>query len=300
MGTLGPGRLCRDLGRGRRTRAGCVVYPQSPHAHERVVAGTGGTAGTVDDAAQAATIAREFTRQAQAFAVAPVMHSKETLDAFLDLVPVRPGQRWLDVACGPGIVSRALARRTREVVGVDLTPAMVAAATETAATEGIGNARFVQGDATALPFATGTFEGALTRFSLHHIPHPVRVLREMARVVAPGGHVAVADHQAPTEPTAAAWHYEIERLRDPSHWMCLTRGALRAMGQALGLEPVAEKTLPFTLDWEEWLTRGSGGAVHRALIAELLATPPPGSADAFRVVDGRLHVSLAIVVWRRP
>jgi SAM-dependent methyltransferase len=249
------------------------------------------------------SIRDEFTHQSDSFARAPVMSSAETLGALVELVPVEPKARWLEVACGPAAISRALAGRVGSVHGVDLTPAMVAKAGEEATREGIANAEFSVGDATALGFAEASFDGAVTRFSLHHIPAPQRVLEDMARVVRPGGWVIVGDHVTDADGDAAAWHEEIERLRDPSHWACLTPDRLRALGEAAGLELDLEELIPFDLDFGEWLGRGSGGASAAPLIESLLGRAPE-TADSFRVVregDGRrlaLHNSLSR--WRRP
>jgi SAM-dependent methyltransferase len=139
-------------------------------------------------------VVREFTHQSESFNVAPVMRSADTLGRLVDLIPAAPGARWLDAACGPGLVARGLAPRVGEVLGVDMTPAMVDVARREAAAEGIGNTVFSVGDATALEFADAAFDGAVTRFSLHHIPVPGRVVRELARVVRPGGAVVLADH----------------------------------------------------------------------------------------------------------
>ncbi len=181
------------------------------------------------------SIRDEFTHQTDAFASAAVMSAAETLGALVELVPADPEARWVEVACGPAAISRALAGRVGSVHGVDLTPAMVEKAAAEAAREGIGNAEFSVGDATALGFDDASFDGAVTRFSLHHIPAPKRVLAEMARVVRPGGWVIVGDHVTDADGDAAAWHEEIERLRDPSHWACLTPDRLRAMGEEVGL-----------------------------------------------------------------
>ncbi len=244
-------------------------------------------------------VEREFTHQADRFAAAPVMRSAQTLDAFLELLPTRPGDAFLDVACGPGIVTVALARRVRRAVGCDVTPKMLERAGAEAAREGAVGVEFVAGDATALPFPDGSFDGAVTRFSLHHIPHPVRVLREMARVVRPGGTVAAADHLTSVRGPAAAWHQEIERLRDPSHWACLTGPGLVRLGERAGLELLVSRRVRFTLDFEEWITRGSGGLAHRALIEALAEEPPPGGAGVFLRTGGVLRLRLGIAVWRR-
>lgn len=253
--------------------------------------------------AQQERIVAEFTHQAVAFNRSPAMNTSQMVGGLIDVLPVAPGQRWLEVACGPGIVARALAPHVGEVVGVDLTPAMIELARREAAGAGVHNARFMLGDAAALPFEDGAFDGAVTRSSLHHIPLPGRCVAEMARVIRPGGWVAVADHLTAPSPYVAAWHQEIERLRDPSHWACLTRGALRRLAATAGLRLVTEQIEPFALDYEEWLTRGSGGAANRALI-ELALTLRPG-APCFAVAagpDGRryLHLALGRFVWRKP
>ena len=167
------------------------------------------------------TIRAEFTHQSRAFNASPLMRSAETLRGLVDFLPTGPSQRWIDVACGPGLVAGALAPRVAHVVGVDMTEAMVDLARAEARREAIANADFRVGDATRLGGQDGEFDGAVTRFSLHHIPLAGRVVAEMARVVRPGGFVVVGDRHAPDEP-AAAWQEEIERLRDPSHWACLT------------------------------------------------------------------------------
>ncbi len=254
----------------------------------------------MEAAGQEGAIVSEFTRQADTFARAAVYHLAATLEVLLSALPLAPDRRWLDVACGPGIVTCALAGHVREAAGVDLTPAMLEKARDAAARAGVHNAVFVPGDATALPFDDATFDGALTRFSLHHIPGPARVLREMARVVRPGGCVAAADHLTADGSAAAGWHHDIERLRDPSHWLSLGPEVFFGLGESCGLRLVNRQVVPFDLDFEEWLTRGSGGAANRAVIEDLLAAAPPGSDDIFTVSGGRLHLSLGIAVWHRP
>jgi SAM-dependent methyltransferase len=249
------------------------------------------------------SIQEEFTHQADSFAGSPAMNAAEILGALVELAPEDAGASWLDVACGPGLIARALAPRVGSVQGVDLTPAMVEKAAAEAEAGGLGNVVFSLGDATALEFGDGAFDGAVTRFSFHHIPVPARVMGEMARVVRPGGWVVVGDHLTDEDADAAAWHQEIERLRDPTHWASQTPARLRAMGEATGLELDHEQTVPIELDYEEWLGRGSGGAAAAPLIDRLLADPPPGT-ECFQVAeeDGsrRLRLRYWLSRWRRP
>jgi SAM-dependent methyltransferase len=249
------------------------------------------------------SIRKEFTHQSQSFGKAAVMTSAETLGALVELAPADASARWLEPACGTGLVSRALAGKVGSVVGVDLTPAMLEQAKRAAADGGIDNVAFSVGDATALAFDDGSFDGAITRLSLHHIPAPGRVIAEMARVVRPGGWVIAGDLVADAaDGEGAVWREEIERLRDPSHWVCRTPEQLRAMGSAAGLALEHERLIPLDIGFEDWLMRGSGGRDAAPLVDELLAQRPEG-AESFRVADGeqgrRLRQRYWLACWRR-
>jgi 2-polyprenyl-3-methyl-5-hydroxy-6-metoxy-1,4-benzoquinol methylase len=248
------------------------------------------------------SIREEFTHQSRSFGRAMAMTSAQTLGAVIELVPEEPESRWIDVACGPGVISRATAARVGSVTGVDLTPAMIEEAERRAAEDGVDNVSFQAGDATALDFADGAFDGAITRLSLHHVPTPARVVAEMARVVRPGGWVVLSDIVADEDGEANAWREEIERLRDPSHWACQTPERLRRMGAAAGLSIESEELVPVEIDFDDWLARGSGGRVAAELIDRLLEEQP-ASAESFRVTiaeQGRqLHQHYWLCRWRR-
>jgi SAM-dependent methyltransferase len=247
------------------------------------------------------SIRGEFSHQADSFAASPGLSSAETLGALVELAPTDPDASWLDAACGPGLVSRALAARVGSVLGVDLTPAMIEKAAAAAA-GGVADVEFELGDATAMQFPDDSFDGAITRFSLHHVPVPGRVVAEMARVVRPGGWVVIGDHLTDADGGAAAWHQEIERLRDPTHWASRTEEALRRFGEDAGLELDAERVAGFELDFDEWLGRGSGGDAAAGLVERLLERPP--ACESFLVLDGdegrRLRLRYWLSRWRVP
>jgi SAM-dependent methyltransferase len=253
--------------------------------------------------AHSGAIREEFSHQADSFARSPGMSLAETLGALVELVPEDPEARWVEVACGPGLVARAMAPRVGSVVGVDLTPTMIEKARADAADAGMENLTFELGDATALDLPDDSLDGAITRFSLHHIPAPVRVLEEMRRVVRPGGQVVVADHVTDDDGAAAAWHEEIERLRDPSHWACLTPARIEALAERAGLEPDEERLVPFSIDYGEWLYRGSGGPANADLIERLLSEAP-ATAESFVVTgsgdDRRLNLRNSLHRWQVP
>jgi SAM-dependent methyltransferase len=98
-------------------------------------------------------------------------------------------RRVLDVGPGDGWPSLPVARRRPEVtvVGVDPSPLRARVCSENAARLGIGNARFVVGDADRLPFADAAFDAVIAASSLEEARDPDAVVRELARVLRPGG-----------------------------------------------------------------------------------------------------------------
>jgi ubiquinone/menaquinone biosynthesis C-methylase UbiE len=259
--------------------------------------------GPVSTDAHSDALRDEFAHQADSFARSPAMNIAQTLGVLVDLVPEDPAASWVESACGPGLVARAMASRVGSVVGIDLTPTMVERARADAAAAGVENVSFEVGDATALPLPDDSLDGAITRFSLHHIPAPIRVLEEMRRVVKPGGYVVVSDFVTDNDGESAAWQEQIERLRDPSHWALLTPSRIAALGERVGLEPDQERIVPFEIDFDEWLNRASGGPANAELIERLRAEAPP-QAQSFTVTDHAgdriLHYRNSLHRWRVP
>ena len=106
-----------------------------------------------------------------------------------------PGERVLDVACGTGLVTLAAARAVGpggDVLGVDLSERMVDAARARAGQHAIANARFARMEAERLELPDAGFDAALCALGLMYVPEPERALREMGRVVRPGGRVVSA------------------------------------------------------------------------------------------------------------
>lgn len=105
----------------------------------------------------------------------------------------QPGERILDVAAGTGKSSAAIAKSGAEVVAVDFSPGMIE----------VGRRKhpdieFVEGDATKLPFATGEFDAVTISFGLRNVDKPLKALKEMYRVLKPGGRIVVCEFSTPT------------------------------------------------------------------------------------------------------
>src|SRR5262249_56389029 len=105
----------------------------------------------------------------------------------------------------------------RRAEGIAIPPAMLDRARALAAEKGLTNVAFRQGEAMPLPYPDASFSIVVSRFTFHHFQDPLGVLREMRRVCAPGGRIAVVDTDASADPVKAAAFNQMETLRDPSH-----------------------------------------------------------------------------------
>ncbi len=120
-------------------------------------------------------------------------YNEGVIDALAERAEVGPDSQVLDVGTGTGFIAAGLAPRARHVVGVDSSPAMLAVAAGNVAALGLGNVTLVEGGVDALPLADGSVDAAVANMVLHHATDPTIMLTEMARVVRPGGIVAVTD-----------------------------------------------------------------------------------------------------------
>lgn len=237
-----------------------------------------------------------FTAQAESFNAAAIANTADLLDQIVARMDPRANEHWLEAACGPGIITRRVAPLVSSVEGIDLTDAMVTLARREATRAGLANVSFTRGDATALDRPDASYDGAVTRFSVHHIPVPVRMLTEMARVVRPGGRIVVTDHVADPSADSAIWSQQIERLRDRSHWTCLTEAGLRALGEQAGLTLIEQTLTPYRLDFEDWLARGLAGDEELRLLDRALRDRPEGTR-CFAVEGARGERVLTLQVW---
>jgi len=120
----------------------------------------------------------------------------------------RAGGRYLDVGCGTGDVCVEVLRQAAGamVVGVDPAARMLARAVERVRRQ-TEPATFIRGDATALPFADGAFDGIASAFTLRNFADRAAALGEMRRVLAPGGRLAMVETSVPCNPVLRLGHW---------------------------------------------------------------------------------------------
>ena len=234
---------------------------------------------------------QEFTRQAAGFAAAAATTDGAVLARLVEAIPGPARGRVLDVACGPGIVTSALAECAREVIGLDLTPQMLEKAKERCSKAGRTNVVFKEGSATALPFPGAYFDAVVTRLSFHHFLEPNAVLNEMLRVLRPGGTVVIADVVSAEEPDKSALHNAIEILRDPSHVRMLPASELIALVAQSGAAIERQETWDKPREFEEWadIVADPERIAPLRTIVRALAMAGADAGMGLRLRDGLIH-----------
>ena len=189
-----------------------------------------------------------------------------------------PGDTVLDVATGTGAVAIEIARRTEaHVVGLDQSPEMLAHARERIDRAGLGDRiELLEGRAEDLPFADGSFAALSFTYLLRYVADPAATMRELARVVRPGGVVASLEFGVPPRPLPrAAWELYV-RLGLPAAGALVSEG-WKEVGRFLG--PSIRELY-------------SGGGLERVLDCWLAA-----GIEELRYQ--RLSLGGGIVVWGR-
>lgn len=118
--------------------------------------------------------------------------NQQGADDFVARLPIRPGIRVLDVACGTGNTAIPLARAGAQVTGIDIAPNLLEQARKRASAENL-RVEFREGDAEELPFGDQEFDLVLSMFGAMFAPRPEAVAGELTRVCKPGGLIAMAN-----------------------------------------------------------------------------------------------------------
>ena len=180
---------------------------------------------------------------------------------------VGPDARVLDVATGTGAVALELVRQHGcSVVGIDRSPEMLAVARERVAARGLGAGIDLQeGRAETLPFPDGSFDGLTVTYLLRYVDDPAATIRELARVVRPGGTMSLLDFGVPPARVARALWEIYVRIVLPSAGRLLAPG-WHEVGRFLGPSIRGlEARLPLDRQLELWSEAGLADVHARRL-----------------------------------
>lgn len=242
-------------------------------------------------------VQEQFGANAAAYLNSPTHAQGASLARLVEVVA--PARDWhvLDIATATGHTALAFAPHVATVVGLDLTPQMLPLAAGLAAERGASNVAFTVGDVEELPFGDATFDAVTCRIAPHHFPDIGRFIAEGARVLRPGGVLAVVDNVVPgsrlrgkkadKQRLAGEYVNAFEKLRDPSHARCLSFEEWLDAFAAAGLSMEVQETLDKRLTFETWAARHTPEMQTRLRVM-LLRAP----AEAAEFLDPQTQTGL--------
>jgi ubiquinone/menaquinone biosynthesis C-methylase UbiE len=258
-------------------------------------------------------VQRKFGAAAADYAASAVHARGESLARLVALVA--PQSHWaaLDVATGAGHTALALSPHVAHVVASDITEEMLAETRRLAAGKGLSNLETVHAEAGALPFADHSFDLVSCRLAAHHFPDPAAFVAEAARVLRPGGTLALVDNIGPdatslpgateSELHVASFAYNAyETLRDPSHTYCLSLDEWLGLVTDAGFVDAHAERMDQDIVFAPWTERMRCEAATVRRLEAMLGEEPLRTLLKPRVTaDGpTFTLQEAIIVARKP
>lgn len=223
-------------------------------------------------------VQQAFAPVAANYTTSPVHANGPDLVWIADLLALTGSERVLDVGCGAGHASFAVAPTARAVVASDMTASMLAEVERNSAARGLHNVTTREASVSALPFPDASFDHIISRLSAHHWSDPKQGLREIFRVLKPGGSFVLSDTIGFPEPAQDTFLQAIELLRDISHVRDHTESEWLQMITECGGDSVDSvvclRTWDIQIDFESWVARIATPPSRVAMLRELFAALP--------------------------
>jgi len=242
--------------------------------------------------AHKAHVQSQFGRAAEDYITSPGHAGGADLDRLLGWGRARGADRVLDVATGGGHTALGFAGFTPSVVATDVTEPMLHAARRFIDERGASGVRFVAADVEALPFRDASFGVVTCRIAAHHFPELLPAVRQVCRVLVPGGAFLIQDILGREDRGLAAFILEVEKRRDPSHVRAFTQREWAAFLKAAGLTVIDEMVMEKVREWEQWTERMRMSEPARADLERFVLAAPPAYREAFDFkIEGRRILS---------
>ncbi|MFV3405133.1 class I SAM-dependent methyltransferase [Pseudomonas sp. NY15463] len=200
-------------------------------------------------------VQRQFGEQASAYLSSTVHAEGREFALLQDALAEQREARVLDLGCGAGHVSFHVAPLVAEVVAYDLSQSMLDVVAAAANARGLANIRTEHGAAERLPFDEGTFDFVFSRYSAHHWSDLGLALREVRRVLKPGGVAAFIDVMSPGSPLLDTYLQSVEVLRDTSHVRDYSAAEWQRQVSEAGLHVRSHTRQRLRLEWNSWVAR---------------------------------------------
>lgn len=200
-------------------------------------------------------VEKQFGSQASAYLTSAVHASGRDLQRLAERLADFPLAHVLDMGCGAGHASFAAAGQVTKVTAYDLSSQMLDVVAQAAKDKGFANIATQQGYAESLPFTDASFDVVISRYSAHHWHDVGQALREVKRVLKPGGVMIIMDVMSPGHPVRDVWLQTVEALRDTSHVRNYSSGEWLAMASEAGLVINHLLTDRLPLEFSSWVAR---------------------------------------------
>jgi ubiquinone/menaquinone biosynthesis C-methylase UbiE len=247
------------------------------------------------------TVQSQFDPRADSYLTSAVHSAGPDLERAKALVAqtVPAEAQALDIGCGAGHLSFALASHVARMIALDPSPGMIATVSKAAAARGRGRIETRQGNAESLPFGDCELPLVCTRYSAHHWTRLEVAVREMSRVLARGGHALVIDTLGHEDPLVDTFMQTIELLRDPSHVRNRSRAEWGSLFRSAGLVEIESAEWPTRLDFTSWAERMRTPADRIAVIRSLQEGAPREVLEALAIEpDGSFTIRTGLF-WLR-
>jgi ubiquinone/menaquinone biosynthesis C-methylase UbiE len=231
--------------------------------------------------AHARRVQAQFGGSAAAYVASAGHATGEDLDRLLAWGAARRPDRVLDLATGGGHTALLFAGIAGRVVAVDLTEPMLRAARDHVRARGGAHVEFVAADASGLPFGDGAFEVVTCRTAAHHFADLGAAVRQIQRVLRPGGALLLQDILGHDDAEASAFILEVERRRDPSHVRSYRAAEWKAFLRAAGLTVMEDAVIWKIREWDDWTGRMRMTAEARRELEAFVRAAPERCRAAF-------------------
>jgi len=246
-------------------------------------------------------VTEQFGSTAAAYLTSAVHAQGVDLQELAQIAAAIPQARVLDLGCGGGHASFAVAPVVAKVVAYDLSAEMLDVVARAAAERGLDNLAVRQGSADRLDFPDASFDLVCTRFSVHHWRNVPQALREILRVLKPGGRFIVIDTAAPADVLADTYVQAIELLRDTSHVRNISLQSWRKLLRQAGFEIASDKTWKLRLEFATWVARMRTPADNITAIKALWKSAPQEVKSYFALEpDDSFSIDVAMLDARKP
>ena len=241
-------------------------------------------------------VADAFGSTAAAYLVSPSHASGADLQTLAAELAAAPGGSVLDLGCGAGHVSFAVAPHAGAVTACDLSEEMLATVDAAARERGLDTIRTQQGAAEALPFADASFDWVLSRFSAHHWHDVPRALAEVRRVLKPGARAIFVDVAGADHPLLDTYLQSVELMRDASHIRDYRADEWLAFFEQAGFEAQVRERWRLPMQFDQWVARMRTPEVRVAGIRSLWSAAPDEVREYFAVADdGSFEIDVLMI-----